>query len=186
MLARGKQFDEPNKLAVKDQWTRYLEALETMTPFPNPEDDVYRLYNIGVANEALAYEAQDRGAIQKFLDKAAIDYGKAIDGKPSEKYFIDPQTRIEVAVEHYRKLGEGTNAKNAEVAPSSGPSGTTVSARGASKAPAKVASANADSSGLALTDDKVIKMAKAGVDEAASLPRFAMPGACGLIFPLMA
>jgi hypothetical protein len=165
MLARGKQLDEANKLALKDQWTRYLETLETMTPFSKREDDVYRLYNIGVANEALAYETHDSGAIQKFLDKAAIDYGKAIDGKPSEKYFIDPQTRIEVAVAHYRKLGQGTNARNAEVAPSSGPSGATVSSRGASTAPANVASADGGSSGSALTDDKVIKMAQAGVDE---------------------
>ncbi|MGH9702859.1 MAG: hypothetical protein ACRD4K_05750, partial [Candidatus Acidiferrales bacterium] len=32
MLSRGKPFDDANKLAEKAQWTRYLEALETMTP----------------------------------------------------------------------------------------------------------------------------------------------------------
>jgi hypothetical protein len=112
MLSRGKPFDDPNKLAEKAQWTRYLEALETMTPLGNPADDAYRRYNIGVANEALAYQAEDKASVQKFLDQAAINYGKAIDARPSEKYFIDPQTRIETAVAHYKKLNEGANTKD--------------------------------------------------------------------------
>ena len=112
MLAQGKPFDDANKLAEKGQWTRYLEALETMTPLPNPADDAYRLYNIGVANEALAYQAEDKASIQKFLGEAAIKYGKAIDAKPSEKYFVDPQTRIETAVAHYKKLSEGANTRD--------------------------------------------------------------------------
>jgi len=40
----------------------------------------------------------------KFLDEAAINYGKAVDDKPSEKYFLEPQKRIETAIAHYRKL----------------------------------------------------------------------------------
>ena len=112
LLSRGKPFDDANKLAEKDQWTRYLETLETMTPLGNHEDDAYRLYNIGVANEALAYQAEDKSSVQKFLDQAAINYGKAIDAKPSEKYFIDPQNRIETAVAHYKKLNEGANTKD--------------------------------------------------------------------------
>ena len=112
LLSRGKPFDDANKLAEKNQWTRYLETLETMTPLSNHEDDAYRLYNIGVANEALAYQAEDKSSVQKFLDQAAINYGKAIDAKPSEKYFIDPQNRIETAVAHYKKLNEGANTKD--------------------------------------------------------------------------
>ena len=112
LLSRGKPFDDANKLAEKGQWTRYLETLETMTPLTNHEDDSYRLYNIGVANEALAYQAEDKSSVQKFLDQAAINYGKAIDAKPSEKYFIDPQNRIETAVAHYKKLNEGANTKD--------------------------------------------------------------------------
>ena len=180
MLARGKPFDEANKLAVKDQWTRYLETLETMPPLSSPEDDVYRLYDIGVANEALAYEAPDRASVQKFLNQAAIDYGKAIDGKPSEKYFIDPQTRIEMAVAHYRKLSQGASTSTADRTSSGNENNTTGSA--SNLAPVKASSTSAingdtrgsanssapaggDTSSSVLTNIGVIKMAKAGVDE---------------------
>ena len=118
LLARGK-LDSANKLAQADLWSRYLETLETMTPFPNPKDDAYRWYNIGVANEALAYQSEDETAARKFLDQAAIDYGKAIDAKPEEKYFHEPQMRIETAAAHYRRLRE--RHENASLAPSPTP-----------------------------------------------------------------
>jgi len=90
LLARGK-LDDANKLADNALWSRNLETLETMTPFPDKEDDAYRLYNIGVAYEALAYSSEDSKAAQKYLQEAAVNYGKAIDDKPSEKYFMQPQ-----------------------------------------------------------------------------------------------
>jgi hypothetical protein len=68
------------------------------------------LYNIGVANEALGYAAEDPKSAMKFLDEAAINYGKAIDDKPSEKYFLEPQKRIETALAHYRRLEAEKNA----------------------------------------------------------------------------
>lgn len=105
-LARGK-LDEANNLAEKGLWERYLETLETMTPLSKTTDDAYRLYDIGVAYEALAYQSEDKNATEKFLEKAAINYGKAIDDNPGEKQFADPQNRIETAVEHYKKLQSG-------------------------------------------------------------------------------
>jgi hypothetical protein len=179
-LARGPGFDEANKLAQKAQWERDAEALETMKPLSDPAADAYRLYNIGVAYEAMAYTAPDNASIQKFLDMAAINYGKAIDAKPSEKYFIDPQTRIETAVAHYKKLSEGAKTKeNLETASNdSGPKAETASVStnaapqpsvgtkssgGTSGAGAKPSSPTP--SGSALTNTDVIKMAKAGVDE---------------------
>jgi len=47
---------------------------------------------------------------RKFLQEASIDYGKAIDAKPSEKYFLQPQTRIDTALAHYKTLGDQANA----------------------------------------------------------------------------
>ena len=92
MLARGKPFDEANKLAVKDQWTRDPETLETMPPLSSPEDDVYRLYDIGVANEALADEAPDLSLGPEVPEPGGHRLRES-QPKPSEKYFIDPQTR---------------------------------------------------------------------------------------------
>jgi len=126
-LARGK-LDEANNLAEKGLWERYLETLETMTPLPKTTDDAYRLYDIGVAYEALAYQSEDKNATEKFLEKAAINYGKAIDGDPGEKLFADPQNRIETAVAHYKKLQGGASftaksdpAPTGAPAPSSSP-----------------------------------------------------------------
>jgi hypothetical protein len=111
LLARGKQLDSANKLAESGLWSRYLETLETMTPFSDPREDAYRTYNIGVANEALGYQSEDHKIASKFLQEAAISYGKAIDARPDEKYFLEPQTRIETAVTYYKKLDEQQVAK---------------------------------------------------------------------------
>ena len=67
-LARGK-LDEANNLAEKGLWERYLETLETMTPLPKTTDDAYRLYDIGVAYEALAYQSEDKNATRKIFRK---------------------------------------------------------------------------------------------------------------------
>ena len=186
-LARGK-LDEANNLAEKGLWERYLETLETMTPLPKTTEEAYRFYDIGVAYEALAYQSEDKNATAKFLEKAAINYGKAIDANPGEKLFAEPQNRIETAVSHYKRLqggstmeakadaasasksstpgksaSPGAGSRSASVGTSKPPAnaGASPAAGGASKAPAK-APANA---GPALTNAQVIKMAKAGVDE---------------------
>ena len=109
LLARGK-LDDANKQAEAGLWSRNLETLETMTPFPDKAEDAYRLYNIGVAYEALAYASEDPKAAKKDLENAAINYGKAIDDKPDEKYFLTPQTRIETAIAHYKTLSEQPSA----------------------------------------------------------------------------
>ena len=102
-LARGA-FDEANRYAEATQWTKYVETLETMTPLANADDDAYRLYNIGVGNEALGYKAETPASAKSYFEKAVIDYRKAGEANPHEKYFIEPVNRIEIALEHYRKL----------------------------------------------------------------------------------
>ena len=116
MLAQGK-LDKANKTAEQGLWSRYLEQLETMTPLPNAKDDAYRLYNIGVAYEALAYQTEDRKAAKGFLQDAAINYGKAVDAKRDEKYFLEPQKRIETAMAYYRKIEGQSKAVAAANAP---------------------------------------------------------------------
>ena len=109
-LATGPGLDDADKLMDQKLWTRALEQLETMTPFPQPEQDAYRLYDLGVANEALGYQSEDVTKARKFLQEASIDYGKAIDAKPTEKNFLQPQTRIDTALAHYKTLGDQMNA----------------------------------------------------------------------------
>jgi hypothetical protein len=109
-LASGGSLNEPDKLAMSSLWTRDLEQLETLTPYPDPRLDAYRVYNIGVANEALAYQATDVKSAIKYLEQASNDYGKALDAKPDEKGFLDPQNRIKTALAHYSQLGKTENA----------------------------------------------------------------------------
>jgi hypothetical protein len=157
-LAGGK-LSEANKTAEKGLWSRYLETLDTMTPLPNPQEDAYRLYNMGVANEALGYEAEDRAAAKKFLQEAAIDYGKAIDAKPDEKYFLDSQARIETAVTYYRTLGEPVmNAAQKDNDSAANHAG------GSAPLSNDPPPTHAGSSGP-LDNEKIIQMFKSGVDE---------------------
>jgi hypothetical protein len=114
-LAVGGGLDEADKLMDQKLWTRALENLETMTPFGQPAQDAYRLYNLGVVNEALGYQAEDVAQARKYLQEASIDYGKAIDAKPDEKYFLQPQTRIDTALAYYKTLGDQA-AASAQVA----------------------------------------------------------------------
>jgi hypothetical protein len=186
LLARGK-LDDADKLAESGLWTRNLEALETMTPFPNREDDAYRLYNIGVAYEALAYGSEDSNAATKYLQEAAINYGKAIDDKPSEKYFLEPQKRIDTAIAHYKTLREqpktiarsdATDAPTSDAVAKSGRgssvtpaanSGSTKSGSSKANTPATAKTLTSPApkkpSGPPLTNDQVIQMVKASLDE---------------------
>lgn len=143
-------LDEGDKAAVAGLWERALETFETATPNPKPAEDAYRLYNTGVAYEALAYKAEDPKAAMKDLEEAAINYGKAIDSRPGEKYFLEPQRRIEEAIAHYRRLEEARHP-----APAPPPAATTAESN-PSAAPAIA---------KALTNTQVIAMVKSGMDD---------------------
>jgi tetratricopeptide (TPR) repeat protein len=154
-LAKHKgALDEGDKDAEAGLWQRALETFETAPPLPKADEDAYRLYDIGVAYEALAYKAEDEKSAMKFLDEAAINYGKAIDAKPGERYFLDPQKRIETAIAHYKELEDQKNQKPA-AAPA--PSSNTPAASGSA--------GKASTTSKALTNDQVIVMVKAGMDD---------------------
>ena len=156
-------LEEGDKDAMTGLWERALETYETATPFPKPDEDAYRLYDIGVAYEALAYQAEDQKAAMKYLDQAAINYGKAIDAKPDEKYFLDPQKRIETAIAHYKELDQEKEA--------------------AARAKAETASGNSPAdAGKGLTNAQVITMVKSGIDESTVLQ--AIRGATAVSFDL--
>jgi tetratricopeptide (TPR) repeat protein len=178
-LAKYKgPLEEGDKQAEAGLWERALETFETAAPLTKRDDDAYRLYNIGVANEALGYQAKDTKTAMKFLDQAAIEYGKAIDAKPGEKYFLIPQKRIETALTHYHKLEA---QKNAPVVADNAPPAVKAPAEDPPPAPHTVAAAevHGGSGGgarggtihsrslteKALTNTQVVAMVKAGVSD---------------------
>jgi tetratricopeptide (TPR) repeat protein len=171
-LARNKgAIDEGDKQAQAGLWQRALETFETASPLSRKEEDSYRLYNIGVANEALGYAAEDPKSAMKFLEEAAINYGKAVDAKPSEKYFLGPQKRIETAIAHYRKLEEAKNAPPPAPAPAAAstppaPSkagSRPVAARHTPTTPRSGTTSSGPASPKALTNTQVIAMVKSGI-----------------------
>lgn len=160
-LARGGALDEPDKLLEGKLYSRALEALEVTPPFSTPEDDSYRLYNIGVANEALAYASEDVTKARTYLQQAAINYGKAIDAKPTEKYFLEPQNRIDTALAHYKVLSDDARSAHVQTVASSA---TRSSPARDTSSPA-AASPSADPPSDAMTNDQVIEMVAAHIDE---------------------
>jgi hypothetical protein len=159
-LARGERLDPAVKLMEDKLWSRALEDLETMQPFITPDEDAYRLYDLGVVNEAMGYAAEDVQKARKDLQEASIDYGKAIDAKPTEKYFMEPQNRIDTALAHYKAIGD--QKAPVEAAAPSAPARTASAAHPTTKA----ASAPAAASSGAMTNDQVVSMVAAGLDEA--------------------
>jgi len=152
-LAKGDgALDEGDKDAQAGLWERALETFETAQPSSKPEEDAYRLYDIGAAYEALAYQADDQKATMKYLDQAAINYGKAIDAKPSEKYFVLPQKRIETAIAHYKQLEMEQAAEQRAKA----------AAQAAANAPPPTP---AEPAAKGLNNAQVVTMVKSGIDD---------------------
>jgi hypothetical protein len=91
----------------------------------------------------------------KYLDEAAIDYGKAVDAKPAEKYFLEPQKRIETAIAHYKMLEEQKNQKAAPAAVAKAKAPEAQPPPSQSPAAAK----------KALTNAQIVAMVKAGMED---------------------
>jgi hypothetical protein len=116
LLPQGSLEDLAN-LAVAGQWNVYLERLERRPPNPKVEDESYRQYAMGVAYEALGYAAEDPAETLKYLEQASVNYNKAIESNPGEKYFAQPydsrmtgrkaaapMSRVQEALTNYRKI----------------------------------------------------------------------------------
>ncbi len=96
--------DDRNKLAEEGLWVKLAEQLEAMKPLKDPKKDAYRLFNIGVATEAQAYQAKDLAATQKFLERAAAMYAQALQQKPDEEYFQPPIARVTDSIGLYKEF----------------------------------------------------------------------------------
>src|SRR3984893_15523986 len=96
-LSTGKLKDA-SKLLESGLWSEALTLLSGMPPFKDPKDDAYRLYSIGVAQEALPYKAQDQFEKNRHLAQAVDNYRRAAELKPSENMFWAPKNRAESAL----------------------------------------------------------------------------------------
>ena len=171
LLAQGKLKDL-SKFGEASLWQKMVESFEMMQPLKNPKDDAYRLYNIGVGYEALAYQAEDLSTTMKFLEKAAINYGKAIEMKIEEKYFREPQLRIETAITHYKKLSEQIAMYSKAKALEANKASAVVSQNSKSLSN----SAPASPTSQIMTNQSVIEMVSFGMNEGNLLTTINNPG----------
>ena len=160
LLARGK-LDDAGNLGKAGLWEKMLENLEDkMQPFKDPKDDAYRVYDIGLAYEALAYKSEDLDTTKKLLQKAVENYSKALEMNPGEKYFHEPQTRIEAAANQYNKLKSQQSVELVQGPPigSGGEQPPNRQGAGSKGLP--------PTTNKALTNQSIIDLAKKGLDEA--------------------
>jgi hypothetical protein len=163
MLARSDEVDRLNDLARARKWNEWRAALQETRPHRDPKKDAYRLHNIGVAHEALAYEATADEDTQRLLTDAAGFVQQAVAGKKDEKYFTEAFSRISsssLAYARLRTMRASVNMRQSTAA--------------AAPTPPKPAPATPEASGVtrkgsatnvAMTNADVIDLRKAGLDD---------------------
>jgi hypothetical protein len=161
LLARSDEVDRFNELAKQRRWDDWLSALDGVKPHTNRGRDAYRLHNLAVAYEALAYEA---AAIEEWharLGRAADLIGQAAKQNSKERYITESAERIARSRAEYARLAGlyealGMTALPAATAPREPPA----------SAPRTEAAAPAAGSGAApLTNQDVIDLRAAGLDD---------------------
>jgi len=165
MLARSDDVDKLNDLARSRKWNEWRAALQETRPHKDLKKDAYRLHNIGVANEALAYESASDDETLKLLEDAASFVQKAIDGKKDEKYFNEAFLRItnsSLGYARLRTMRASIGLRQTAAAPEPPPAAK--SAAGAKPA-AKGAATPAPAAAAAMTNADVIDLRKAGLDD---------------------
>ncbi len=98
LLAVDGELKNGNILAQSGMWREALGKWVDQKPMKG-DKEAARMHNIGVAHEALAYALPiDSPEHQKELEEARDSYRKALALDTSEKYFQEPNQRIDVSL----------------------------------------------------------------------------------------
>jgi hypothetical protein len=163
LLPRGS-LEAAGAFADAGLWSKYHDALDKLPPLKNPVDESYRQYALGVAYEALGYDAEDDDTTLKYLEEASVHYNNAVDANPKESYFTKPYqsvifssraaeapiARVSAALVQYQRLKQF----NDEISP------TAVASNGSKDALSRTAATDD-----AVTNQSVIDMLRAGLAE---------------------
>jgi hypothetical protein len=106
LLARSDDVDELNRLAQTRKWHEWLRALEAVKPHRDKKRDAYRLHNLAVAQEAIAYESSAVEDWTTRLGLAATLIASAARANAGEKYITESAERINRNVDAYRQLAD--------------------------------------------------------------------------------
>lgn len=113
MLARSDEVERLNNLAVNRWWGEWRTALQARPSHRDAKRDAYRLHNLGVALEAMAYEAATDDDAIRLLQEAAGIMQQSIAARKDEKYFAESLTRISNNSAGYTRLKTMRSAINA-------------------------------------------------------------------------
>ena len=158
LLARSDEVDKLNDLARARKWNEWKAALQEARPHRDPKKDSYRLHNIAVANEALAYEAANDDDAQHLLVDASTTMQQAIAAKKDEKYFNEAFARIS-------KNSLGLTRLHTMRASIGMRQSSTAKASAAAAPAEKFSPAKASAQKAAMTNADVIELRQAGLDD---------------------
>jgi hypothetical protein len=146
----GRKLDSLSRLALAQRWGTLEEEADKMEKLPKPEDDAYRIYLIALAKEAQAYDMAREAAqreegkrndiseeqanadfqkAQHLLDDARKLYKDAIQAKPGEKEFQEPDARMERAIAVYATIARHKEEYQRFLAEQKKPAPTPVAAK---------------------------------------------------------
>ncbi len=160
LLARSDDVDRLNELALSRRWQEWEASLLTVKPHRDRKRDAYRLHNLAVAQESLAYETAEVEDALNHLARAREIITQASTQHPDEKYITESLTRIDNSVTAYQQvavLQQQMNTRLANDAPSSGDT------RRASPAPAPAP--RIEVGGETMTNADIIELRAAGLDD---------------------
>ena len=157
LLARSDEVDRFNDLARNRRWPEWESSLLTVKPHRDRKRDAYRLHNLAVAQESLAYEAAEVEDALNHLGRALEIITQASAQHPDEKYITESLTRINRSAIAYRQvaaLQQQMNTRAADDAPGR------VETRQAAPRPAPSATG-----GQTITNADIIDLRAAGLDD---------------------
>ena len=148
-------------MAQNRRWQEWLGALSALKPHSDRKRDSYRLHNVAVAHEAIAYEATTAEDWAARLQLASTLITQASAQNPSEKYVGESAERIGASANRYRQLAEMYRAMAAPPTPT--PRRTE---KPAATGPAISAATGAGSpKPTTMTNQDVIDLHAAGLDD---------------------
>ena len=160
LLARSDDVDRFNDLARNRRWQEWESSLLTVKPHRDRKRDAYRLHNLAVAQESLAYEAAEVEDALNHLGRAREIITQASAQHPDEKYITESLTRInssEIAYRQVAALQQRMNTRAADDTPAG------VETRPAPPRPAP--SGTSATGGDTITNADIIDLRAAGLDD---------------------
>jgi hypothetical protein len=164
LLARSDDVDRLNQLAQERKWQDWLSGLEAVKPNRDKKRDAYRLHNLAVAHEAMAYESTDAEDWRARLGLASNLIAGAATENASEKYITEAANRIASSISAYSRLIDLYASAGISAARPS-PAATTPPARTASGSRPPATPPAAPAAPPAMSNQDVIDLRSAGLDD---------------------